>query len=535
MNFNHKKTVIAAGIAALVSFSASAEDQVRMVLESKANKMPSIKAQLETLGVEINRQLPSMDSFAITLDRDKLADVASLDGVNAFYPDAPRELMSEGGGEIIPYGLPMVQGDQVSYQGGQKVCIIDSGYTLGHPDLPVNGVNGAEDGGAGPWYQDPFGHGTHVAGTIASLKNNSGSVGVISDESLELHIVRVFNYRGDYAYASDIAGAIEECQESGANIVSMSLGGSFSSPLEQRAIDRMARDGMLMIAAAGNSANAQHSYPASYDSVVSVAAIDDHKRHAPFSQRTTQVELAAPGVNVFSTLPLDRGARYNPTMMVTQGDVIFQGFGMNSFTNELPMGTVSGKLVSCGIGDESCGDMTGKICLMERGGFHPPEVEGGLPTPITFEDKINQCAEDGGVGAIVRTNTTSPIPGTVDNISIIAGTVSHKQGLTLLDNIGEDTTITVHQYPDHGFMSGTSMATPHVSGVAAVVWSNFPHCTASGIRQALRASAEDLGKAGYDYKYGWGLVQAKDAIDYIATNGCDTHSGKIYGGDGSPR
>ncbi|TKB45297.1 S8 family serine peptidase [Thalassotalea mangrovi] len=535
MNFTSKKTLIAASVAALVSFSASASDPVRMVLEAKANKMPSIKTQLETLGIDINKELTSLDSFAITLDRTQLANVANLDGINAFYPDVPRKLLAEGGSEIIPYGLSMVQGDQVSYQGGKKVCIIDSGYSLGHPDLPVNGVDGAEDGGAGPWHEDRFGHGTHVAGTIAALENNTGSVGVISDESLEMHIVRVFNNRGDYAYASDIAGAIEDCQQAGSSIVSMSLGGPYSSPLEERAINRMARDGILMVAAAGNSGDAQHSYPASYDSVVSVAAIDDHKKHAPFSQRTTQVELAAPGVNVFSTLPSGQGTRFNPTMTVTQDDLIFQGFGMNSYTNELPSGSVSGELADCGIGAESCGDMTGKICLMERGGSREPEVEGGWPIPITFGDKVEQCAKDGGVGAIIRNHLAGPVPGTVDNISIIAGTVTKQQGQTLLDNVGKETTINVHPYPDHGFKSGTSMATPHVSGVAAVVWSHFPQCSAQGIRLALQASAEDLGDAGYDHKYGWGLVRAKDAIDYIEANGCNAHNGKIYGGDGSAR
>ncbi|WP_206483311.1 S8 family serine peptidase [Thalassotalea sp. G2M2-11] len=535
MNFTHKKTMIAASIATLFSFSSLATEPVRMVLEAKANSVAEIKQKLNDIGVQINKELPTLDSFAITLEREQLADIANLNGVSAFYPDVPRKLMSESGTELIPYGLPMVQGDQVTYQGGKKVCIIDSGYSLGHPDLPVNNVDGANDGGAGSWYEDQLGHGTHVAGTIAALENNQGSVGVVSDESLPMHIVRVFNSRGEYAYASDIAGAIEDCQAAGSNIVSMSLGGSFSNPLEERAINQLARDGVLMIAAAGNAGQAQHSYPASYDSVVSVAAIDDHKVHAPFSQRASQVELAAPGVSVFSTVPEGRGHRDNPAMTVEQDGLIFQGFGMNSYTNELPDGTVSGELVDCGIGDESCGDVTSKICLFERGGFHPSEVEGGWPTPITFGDKINQCAEDGGVGAIIRNHLPGPIPGTVDNISIIAGTVTMKQGLTLLENVGKETTITVHSYPNHSFKSGTSMATPHVSAVAAVVWSNFPECSATGIRLALQASAEDLGETGYDHKYGWGLVQAKDAIDYIQTNGCKAPNGKIYGGDGTPR
>ena len=68
--------------------------------------------------------------------------------------------------------------------------------------------------------------------------------------------------------------------------------------------------------------------------------------------------------------------------------------------------------------------------------------------------------------------------------------------------------------------SGTSMATPHVSGVAALVWSYFPHCTAGQIRDSLDKSAMDLGDPGRDIHYGFGLVQAKAAHDRISTMGC---------------
>jgi serine protease len=63
---------------------------------------------------------------------------------------------------------------------------------------------------------------------------------------------------------------------------------------------------------------------------------------------------------------------------------------------------------------------------------------------------------------------------------------------------------------------GTSMATPHVSGVAALVWSNFPALTNADIRSALESTAEDLGVAGRDNYFGWGLVQAKAAYDLLA-------------------
>ena len=68
--------------------------------------------------------------------------------------------------------------------------------------------------------------------------------------------------------------------------------------------------------------------------------------------------------------------------------------------------------------------------------------------------------------------------------------------------------------------NGTSMATPHVAAVAALVWSYYPTCTGSQIRTSLGKSAQDLGTAGRDTKYGFGLVQAKAAYDRIRTYGC---------------
>jgi subtilisin family serine protease len=73
---------------------------------------------------------------------------------------------------------------------------------------------------------------------------------------------------------------------------------------------------------------------------------------------------------------------------------------------------------------------------------------------------------------------------------------------------------------NYAFYDGTSMATPHVSAVAALVWSYFPSCTAAQMRTSLDNSAMDLGAAGRDVKFGYGLVQAKAAYDRIASKGC---------------
>ena len=74
----------------------------------------------------------------------------------------------------------------------------------------------------------------------------------------------------------------------------------------------------------------------------------------------------------------------------------------------------------------------------------------------------------------------------------------------------------------YGTLTGTSMASPHVAGAAAMIWSHFPGCTNEEIRAALRASAKDLGEEGKDPLFGFGLLQVKDALDFLRSTegGC---------------
>ena len=124
----------------------------------------------------------------------------------------------------------MVQAAQVPSNNvpNQKVCVIDTGYDIGHPDLQntsIGGYSGSFGVNAGPWDQDGHGHGTHVAGTIAAIGNNGmGVVGVVPTGDMQLYIVRVFNNSGGWAWTSSILAAVEACVDAGSNVVSMSLG-----------------------------------------------------------------------------------------------------------------------------------------------------------------------------------------------------------------------------------------------------------------------------------------------------------------------
>mgnify|MGYP003631350329 FL=1 len=371
------------------SKSGSAElVQATKSIVKRPFEVQSARSEIQKVGGEVRKELRKHRMMAASLSRSALNKLRNNANVESIEVDVKRTPMAQ----TTPYGYTMVQANQLSQADttARRVCVIDTGYNLGHPDLPGtnNGVTGqANNSAVGNWYNDGNGHGTHVAGTIAAYDNSEGVVGVYP--GVNLHIVKIFNDNGDWTYASDLIDAISQCQSAGANVVNMSLGGGSASTTEQNAMQSFTDDGLLLVAAAGNAGTSAKSYPASYDAVMSVAAVDSNENRASYSQYNDQVEIAAPGSAVYSTYPTDTYAS----------------------------------------------------------------------------------------------------------------------------------------------LSGTSMATPHVAGGAALVWSYFPQCSNTQIRNALTSAAEDKGANGRDNLYGFGLMQLEDAYSYLNTNGCGGSGGSDPGTD----
>ena len=122
---------------------------------------------------------------------------------------------------------------------------------------------------------------------------------------------------------------------------------------------------------------------------------------------------------------------------------------------------------------------------------------------------------------MVFNNVAGGFGGTLGGVAttIPSVTASDTEGAAMLGQLGQSATVTV-EASNYAFFDGTSMATPHVSAVAALVWSYFPTCTGEQIRISLNNSALDLGNVGRDVKFGYGLVQAKSAYDRITALGC---------------
>lgn len=453
---------------------------------------------LETLVSDLSQRVVTM-----TLTEDQVAMMKASGQFGYIEQDVENIPFSTA--QVSPYGIAQVQANLVSDSNADqmKVCIIDSGYDLGHPDLPQN-ATGFADAEVGLWYKDGSGHGTHVAGSIAAINNRVGVVGVLPSDKVGIHAVRVFDDNGKLGYNSRIGRAVDNCVENGANVINMSLGGAGKSQYLEERLNAAYEQGVLLIAAAGNGGDATLSYPASYDSVVSVANIDENRVKNPSSQYNAQVEIAGPGTDVLSTVP--RGTGIVAGVTVSGADA-FAAAGMTHSVE----GKVTAELADCGQALSTC-SAPAKICLIERGG-------------ATFAKKAQACQAGGGVAALVYNNAAGSFGGTLgDNanhgITIPVLALTQEAGVALSPFVGKQVTAQLESISDFDYKTGTSMASPHVAGVAALVWSNHTQCTNVEIRNALNATAIDLGDTGRDHQYGYGLVQAKAASDYLTRNGC---------------
>jgi serine protease len=460
-------------------------------------------ATVRGAGGRVAMEFPALRAIAAHLPPQAVQALQNNPNISLVEPDARRYPMSTGGAGAArtPYGITMVQADQIpqSFTGVRTVCIIDSGYFLGHEDLQSTNVTASDDPGTGNALTDKNGHGTHVAGTIAALANNIGVVGVHGGGKLNLHIVKVFGDNGAWAYSSSLIAALDRCRQNNANVVNMSLGGSVASQLENTAFTNAYNAGVLSVAAAGNAGNTAKSYPASYASVISVAAVDSKEVVADFSQKNDAVELAGPGVGVESTVP------FLETNTVTASDKTYSGTWIENAARSTGR---TGSLVDGGLCSTTSSSWSGKVVLCERG-------------TVSFYDKVRNVQNSGGVATVIYNNVSGGFAGTLgagNTSTIPAIGISREDGLVLKPLNTSATVVSNVSQGVSGYeaWNGTSMATPHVAGVAAVIWAHHPAKSNAEIRTALQKTAKDLGAAGRDNSYGFGLVQAKAALDFLS-------------------
>jgi thermitase len=179
--------------------------------------------------------------------------------------------------------------------------VLDTGVDPTHPDIKDNLIEGWNFVDKNNDTTDLDGHGTMVASIIAAVANNSiGIVGVAP--GVNIRPLKVLTSEGGNWVDLDLA--ILYAVNHGAKIITMSLGGQYSllGAATELAINYAYQQGCILIAAAGNDNTSQPFYPAAYDKVIAVSAINQSDQKASFSNFGSYIDLCAPGVSILSTL-----------------------------------------------------------------------------------------------------------------------------------------------------------------------------------------------------------------------------------------
>ena len=181
------------------------------------------------------------------------------------------------------------------------VAILDTGIDRSHEELDgliIAEADFTDDVSPNP--NDAYGHGTHIAGIIAAKDNGLGIIGVAPE--CRLLNVKVADDTGR-CQALALAKGIVWAANRGANVINISIEIRESSPELEEAIDYAWNHGCLLVAAAGNDGSESPVYPAYYENCIAVAATKQDDSLAPLSNHSEWVDVAAPGFDIYSTLP----------------------------------------------------------------------------------------------------------------------------------------------------------------------------------------------------------------------------------------
>ena len=426
------------------------------------------------------------------------------------------------------------------------VAVLDSGVNYLHRDLagnlwdgsaagfPLHGYDFLDDDND-PMPEDAFGHGTHVAATIGAVGNNGIGVAGVCWRA-RIMALRIGDRRG--ATTARIVQAMQFAIEHGARVINLSLGGSEHDPAFEAEVERARRLGVLVVTAAGNQGtdnddDATPFYPCDFpqDNVVCTAALDQSFSLAGFSNfGAVSVDLGAPGTNILSAWPgrvraddlrgwvrtggwaeavcnfnLGRlPALVNPatwcatppgTYAADANDVAYKAFDLAGvrharanffrFLATEPDADYLGYAMSPAGGDPFA---AGTLIALHSGstGTRPIEesvdLDGCATSSCTFGFRLqsNGAVADRGVAIVgLRIDTVEP------------------------------------NADAYAVLQGTSMAAPHVAGVAALVWAYNPRYTYADVRTALIEGGEPIGALAGVTASGRAL-NAYGALQYIA-------------------
>src|SRR5689334_14009847 len=309
----------------IVKFKPGVASAVQQTV-GKAAGVTSLGYAIHGLGANVAQVSGDPAVVAAALNKSSLVEYAEVNKIlhTTAIPNDPRfgELYGlnntgQTGGTAdadidAPEGWDAAGLGTFPNSGGVKVGIVDTGILTTHEDLVGKVANCAQSRGLLGLFggsiqvgscSDDNGHGTHVAGTITANANNGKGVTGVAFNS-PLAVCKALGGPLGQGSTADVANCITWVHDRGAKVISMSLGGGDSTTLHNAVNYAWAgggASGSVIIAAAGNDGDSTVNYPAGYAEVVSVAATDSNDARASFSNANSDVEIAAPGVNVLST------------------------------------------------------------------------------------------------------------------------------------------------------------------------------------------------------------------------------------------
>lgn len=221
------------------------------------------------------------------------------------------------GDDYIDWGLKAV-GAEVAWTKtkgkGIKVAVLDTGISQQHRDLMGNLKESVDFTGSRYGAEDVQGHGSHCSGLIGGIDNGIGMIGIAPE--VELYSAKVLGDNGSGSFDSIMKG-IQWAMSKNVDVISMSLGTASRPPqMVHDLIKKATEQGIIILAATGNE-NGAVCWPAMYDEVIAVSAVDQNLNRATFSNYGIKNEISAPGVDIISTYKNNSYARLSGTSMAT--------------------------------------------------------------------------------------------------------------------------------------------------------------------------------------------------------------------------
>lgn len=412
--------------------------------------------------------------------------------------------LSPGETVATPWGISAVKAPsawKTTKGENSTVLVLDTGVDKGHPALAdrfVKGQNFVTDGQAVDDVTDGVGHGTHVSGTILANGNNGGLVGVAPRAHLAMGRVCGTEACSSIAIVEGVNWGIDL----GVQVISLSISGPAATDMEKTAFQRAEQANIVVVAASGNESKAAVGFPAALPSVLAIGAVDRTGTRASFSNYGPELALVAPGVEVYSSVPRGTGR---------DSLVTYQGAKLKSLQLKgSPVGTLNNSDIvyaSFGApGDFQNLSVKGKIALIQRG------------ADISFHDKAMNAIAAGAAGVLIYNNQDGLETGTIvgdgaeASVPVIMITQADGQALQTAIEAGRAPKVSMSVVAtDYEIYQGTSMATPHVAGVAALVRSANPNLSAAQVRALLKDTATPRSPNDGN-QYGAGMVDADLAV-----------------------